>query len=96
MSLSISNYFQASLLAQAAYANLVNGMSGKNDAAYLEALKKEKIGDFSDKQALKFADRYTVVEKSPPNELGSGFSATLFKEEGTGKQFKALIPVATY
>jgi hypothetical protein len=75
MTESISAYFENAQLSMAAYANLLQGMTG---AAYLIELKN---AGFSDMQAAVFASTYSVVKVF--DDPATAFQATLFQKNGT-------------
>jgi hypothetical protein len=76
------NYFKATELSQAAYANLTSGISGAN---YIDALVDLDVG-MSLTQAQGFAANYTVIDQY--SDL-SGVSATIF-EDRDGKRHLAI------
>ncbi|MDO8703728.1 MAG: calcium-binding protein [Sulfuricaulis sp.] len=77
---TITNYFEQAQLSLAAYAlNLLPGMSGQQNTAYVSALTAPTVG-MSDAQARNFADTYTVVDQY--TDPLTGFSGTVFTKNG--------------
>ncbi len=84
---TIKNYYWQAHLSEATYAqNLLKGMFGENDRAYMSALQAEGNG-MSFEQAKEFANRYKVIDQYTDPE--SGFSGTVF-EDVFGKTFIAI------
>lgn len=84
---TIQNLFQQAQLAEAAYANFIDpltGLSYSTNKGIEDALKdKGNSMSFSQSQAAAFAARYQVVSQQP--NTASGFSATLFLDTTTGE-----------
>jgi hypothetical protein len=79
------NLFEQAQLAEAAYANFIgaNGSLITNNDAVILALRAQ---DFSESQATEFVKHWKVVSHIP-NQVPSGFSATVFEklnENGSG------------
>jgi hypothetical protein len=89
---TITNLFQQSQLAEAAYANLTNAIGDQTLLKQaLDVANKDQFGgSFSSAQATDFVSNWRVINQyTAPGGVfpvgGTGFSATLFQDIGSGK-----------
>ncbi len=78
---TIQELYTQSLLAQAAYADLVAGTPN------ISALRVENKSNMTLDQATDFASKWTVVDQYSD---ASGAGATIFQENATGKKYLAI------
>ena len=73
---TIKEYLDYAELAQASYSGFTEGMFGKDNKLYMDALMEDNKAEFSQTQAENFANRYEVKAIADP--LLTGLDATLF------------------